>query len=144
MSIGPAQVARRRPDALREATLLQGSAASLDQLCRQPFDIAVIRRLLQKNDGGDNGEHLIGTHPAVAQVAVVGVPDARMGEVGSAFVVLREGESLSGEALLEWCRPRLANYKVPRSVAFLAALPTNAAGKVVKHELRAVQAMAGA
>jgi acyl-CoA synthetase (AMP-forming)/AMP-acid ligase II len=88
-------------------------------------------------------EHLIGTHPAVSQVAVVGVPDARMGEIGSAFVVLREGESLSGEALLEWCRPRLANYKVPRSVAFMAALPTNAAGKVVKHELMAVQAMAG-
>uniref|UniRef100_UPI003F495997 FadD3 family acyl-CoA ligase n=1 Tax=Cupriavidus yeoncheonensis TaxID=1462994 RepID=UPI003F495997 len=88
-------------------------------------------------------EHLIGTHPAVAQVAVVGVPDARMGEVGSAFVVLREGESLSGEALLEWCRPRLANYKVPRTVAFMAALPTNAAGKVVKHELTVAQAMAG-
>ncbi|WER50188.1 FadD3 family acyl-CoA ligase [Cupriavidus sp. WKF15] len=88
-------------------------------------------------------EHLIGTHPAVAQVAVVGVPDARMGEVGRAFVVLREGESLSDEALLEWCRSRLANYKVPRSVAFMAALPLSAAGKVVKHELLAVQARAG-
>jgi acyl-CoA synthetase (AMP-forming)/AMP-acid ligase II len=88
-------------------------------------------------------EHLIGTHPAVAQVAVVGVPDARMGEVGCAFVVLREGENLSGDALLEWCRPRLANYKVPRSVAFMAALPINAAGKVVKHALMGTQAMSG-
>ncbi|MGT2433664.1 FadD3 family acyl-CoA ligase [Cupriavidus basilensis] len=88
-------------------------------------------------------EHLIGTHPAVAQVAVVGVPDARQGEVGRAFVVLREGERMSGEALLEWCRPRMANYKVPRSVAFLAMLPTNAAGKVVKHELMALQAQPG-
>lgn len=85
-------------------------------------------------------EHLIGTHPAVAQVAVVGVPDARLGEVGRAFVVLRDGESMSGEALLEWCKARLANYKVPRSVAFMAALPTNATGKVVKHELMALQA----
>ncbi len=85
-------------------------------------------------------EHLIGTHPAVAQVAVVGVPDTRLGEVGRTFVVLREGESMSGEVLLEWCKARLANYKVPRSVAFMAALPTNAAGKVVKHELMALQA----
>jgi len=89
-------------------------------------------------------EHLIGTHPSVAQVAVVGVPDARQGEVGRAFVVLREGESMSAEALLEWCRSRLANYKVPRSVAFMAALPLNAAGKVVKHELLTLQARTGA
>ncbi|MGT2490143.1 hypothetical protein ACU4GD_05430 [Cupriavidus basilensis] len=50
---------------------------------------------------------------------------------------------MSGEALLERCRPRMANYKVPRSVAFLAMLPTNAAGKVVKHELMALQAQPG-
>ncbi|WP_042875675.1 FadD3 family acyl-CoA ligase [Cupriavidus necator] len=82
-------------------------------------------------------EHLIGAHPAVGQVAVVGTPDARLGEVGRAYVVLREGASINAEDLLEWCRPRMANYKVPRSVTFMAALPINAAGKVVKHELMA-------
>ena len=50
-------------------------------------------------------------------------------------MVLREGERLNAEALLEWCRPRLANYKMPRSVTFMAALPTNAAGKVEKLDL---------
>jgi acyl-CoA synthetase (AMP-forming)/AMP-acid ligase II len=76
-------------------------------------------------------------HPAVGQVAVVGVPDDRMGEVGMAFVIPRPGASVDPEEVVAWSRERMANYKVPRRVAVVDALPLNASGKVLKHELRA-------
>jgi acyl-CoA synthetase (AMP-forming)/AMP-acid ligase II len=82
-------------------------------------------------------ENLLQFHPAVAQAAVVGVPDARMGEVGKAFVVLRPGAALTADELIAWSRERMANYKVPRAVEFRPALPVNAAGKVEKFVLRA-------
>lgn len=81
-------------------------------------------------------EKLLAAHPAIAMVAVVGVPDERMGEVGKAYVVLRPGASASEAELIGWSRENMANYKVPRSVAFVAALPRNASGKVLKTELR--------
>ncbi len=73
-------------------------------------------------------------HPAVAQAAVVGVPDERLGQVGKAFVVTR-GE-LTAEELIAWSRERMAGYKVPRSVEFRDELPLNATGKVMKDLLR--------
>ncbi len=76
------------------------------------------------------------THPAVGQAAVVGVPDERMGEVGCAFVVPRAGATIDGEELIAWSRDRMANYKVPRRIEIVEALPLNASGKVLKYELR--------
>jgi acyl-CoA synthetase (AMP-forming)/AMP-acid ligase II len=78
-------------------------------------------------------------HPGVSQVAVVGVPDERMGEVGCAFVVARPGADAGALAqeLPAWARDRMANYKVPRFVEIVDALPLNASGKVLKIELRA-------
>ena len=87
-------------------------------------------------------EAILRTHEAVAQVAVIGVPDVRMGEVGCAYVVPAAGagggadpEALA-RSILSWSRGAMANYKVPRGVVFVDVLPVNASGKVLKRELR--------
>jgi fatty-acyl-CoA synthase len=75
-------------------------------------------------------------HPAVQQCAVVGVPDAKWGEVGRAFVVLKPGASATPEELLTHLRERVARFKVPKKVEVLERLPVSAAGKILKRELR--------
>ena len=82
-------------------------------------------------------ENTLLTHPSIAQVAVVGQPDDRLGEVGHAFVVLRTEQTVSEQELIEWSRQCMANYKVPRHITFVDLLPLNASGKVLKYELRA-------
>jgi acyl-CoA synthetase (AMP-forming)/AMP-acid ligase II len=82
-------------------------------------------------------ENALLAHEAIGQVAVVGLPDARMGEVPVAYVVPAAGAAIDPDAIVAWARERLANYKVPRRVVALDALPINATGKVVKQELRA-------
>ena len=79
-------------------------------------------------------EHALLEHDAVADVAVIGIPDPRLGEVGMAWIV-PNGE-LDSDALIAWARERLANFKVPRRVALIDALPRNASAKVMKFELR--------
>ena len=80
-------------------------------------------------------EKMLLAHPAIQQVAVVGVPDNRLGEVARAYVVLKPACRLDQTSLVEWSRERMANYKVPRSVVFTDLLPTNATGKVQKFKL---------
>ncbi|WP_030673366.1 FadD3 family acyl-CoA ligase [Streptomyces sp. NRRL B-1347] len=81
-------------------------------------------------------EQLLGVHPDVADVAVIGVADARLGEVGKAYVVRRPGATLTADDVIAWSRREMANYKVPREVEFVPDLPRNASGKVLKGELR--------
>ncbi len=81
-------------------------------------------------------ESLMGRHPAIAQVAVVGVPDDRLGEVGHAFVILRDGAVATDAEIIQWCRAEMANYKAPRSVEIVTEFPLTASGKVLKYELR--------
>jgi len=81
-------------------------------------------------------ENLLLAHEGIAQVAVVGVPDERQGEVGVAFVVPRTGHDLDPVELVAWGRERMANYKAPRRFVIVDALPLNATGKVLKYELR--------
>jgi acyl-CoA synthetase (AMP-forming)/AMP-acid ligase II len=81
-------------------------------------------------------ENLMHSWEDIHQVAVVGVPDERMGEVGMAFVVAAPGASLTPESVIVWCRANMANYKVPRRVEIVDSLPMNAMGKVTKFVLR--------
>ncbi len=91
--------------------------------------------------GGENVypveiEGVLYQHPAVALCAVVPTPDPRWGEVGRAFVVLREGQGATPEALLDHCRAHLARYKIPKEVVLRESLPLSPAGKILKRELR--------
>ncbi|UQX02385.1 FadD3 family acyl-CoA ligase [Streptomyces sp. RerS4] len=81
-------------------------------------------------------EQLLGLHPDIADVAVIGIPDPRLGEVGKAYAVRRPGATLTADDLIAWSRREMANYKVPREVEFVTALPRNASGKVLKTQLR--------
>jgi fatty-acyl-CoA synthase len=91
--------------------------------------------------GGENiypaeVEDALYEHPAVAECAVIGVPDQRWGEVGRAVVVLREGATVEPEDLLAFLDGRIARYKIPKSVVFADTLPRTASGKVIKRQLR--------
>jgi len=85
-------------------------------------------------------ENIVAGHPAIAMNAIIGVPDERMGEVAMAFVVLKTGAQLDPSDLITWCREQMANYKVPRQVQLVDALPLNASGKVMKPELKKLAA----
>jgi acyl-CoA synthetase (AMP-forming)/AMP-acid ligase II len=87
-------------------------------------------------------EQVIMHHDSVSEVAVIGVADDRMGEVGRAYVVLRPEASVDEQELIEYCRARLANYKVPRSVKIVESLPRNGSGKVDKLAIRRAAANA--
>jgi acyl-CoA synthetase (AMP-forming)/AMP-acid ligase II len=81
-------------------------------------------------------EQVLARLDGVAESAVIGVPDARLGEVGRAYVVPRPGRTLDAAQVLSFCRERLANYKVPRQVVFRDDLPRNPSGKTLKRLLR--------
>jgi fatty-acyl-CoA synthase len=124
-------------EALRDGWLWTGDLAVVDD--EGVFNI-VGRRKEMFISGGENVypaevEAAIYDHDAVAECAVVGVPDERWGEVGLACVVLKPGRDLTADQLREFLAPRLARYKVPKRIAFLAELPKSGAGKVLKTRL---------
>ncbi len=81
-------------------------------------------------------ERMMLEHPEIGLVAVIGVPDERMGEVGAAYIIPAHGTSPTEAEIVAWCREQMANYKVPRFIRFVDALPMTASGKVQKQELR--------
>jgi acyl-CoA synthetase (AMP-forming)/AMP-acid ligase II len=124
--------------ALRDGWLRTGDAATLDDR----GNLTIVDRIKDMIlSGGENVypaevERVLVEHPAVAAVAVVGVPDDLLGERVHAVVVARPGQTPSGAELREFCRRRIGGYKIPRSVEFVAELPTSGAGKVLKRTLR--------
>ncbi|MCK6545438.1 long-chain fatty acid--CoA ligase [Myxococcota bacterium] len=132
----------RRPEAnagsFEKGWLKTGDAARQDD---DGFFYIVDRWKDMFISGGENVypaevENAIYEVDGVLEVAVIGVPDARWGEVGRACVVRRSGSAVTADEILEHTKRVLAKYKVPRSVVFVEALPRNAAGKVLKQELR--------
>jgi long-chain acyl-CoA synthetase len=85
-------------------------------------------------------ERVVAGHPAVAMVAVGSVPDETRGELARAYVVLRPGAAATEAAIIDYCRPLLAAYKLPRSVRFVADLPKTSTGKVMRRELSTLDA----
>jgi acyl-CoA synthetase (AMP-forming)/AMP-acid ligase II len=83
-------------------------------------------------------EAVIGSHPAVADAAVIGLPDDKWGERVTAAVVRRDGQALDEAQLTDWCRDKLAGYKRPRSIIFITPeqMPRNATGKILHRLLR--------
>ncbi len=133
-----------RPEATDEAFSSDGwfKSGDLGVLDEEGFLTLVDRKKDMIISGGENVysaevEDALYTHPAVAEAAVIGVPDEKWGEVVRAIVALKPGMSVTAEDLVAHCRARLARYKAPRSVVFVDALPRNASGKVLKPELRA-------
>jgi fatty-acyl-CoA synthase len=131
-----------RPEATAEALvdgwLHSGDAAKYDE---EGFYTIVDRWKDMFISGGENVypaevENVIYQHPAVAEVAIIGVPDPKWQEVGKAIVVKKEKQSVTEEEIIAFCQDKLARYKIPKSVAFMDVLPRTAAGKVLKRELR--------
>ncbi len=131
-----------RPEATAEALvdgwLHSGDAAKYDS---EGFYYIVDRWKDMFISGGENVypaevENAIYQHPAVAEAAIIGVPHPKWQEVGRALVVLKEGQTLIEQELIDFCQSKLARYKIPKSVIFVESLPRTAAGKVLKRELR--------
>jgi acyl-CoA synthetase (AMP-forming)/AMP-acid ligase II len=124
--------------AIRDGWFFSGDAGTIDE-----DGFVYIRDRIKDMivSGGENIypaelEGVLAGHPAVADVAVIGVPDDRWGETVKAIVVRRPGAELSEAQLIEWSRERLAGFKRPRSVDFADVIPRNPSGKILKRELR--------
>jgi len=83
-------------------------------------------------------EAVVQSHPEVVEVAVLGEPDEKWGEIPKAYVVLSRDSTLTEEAIIQLCRESLASYKSIKKVEFIDVLPRNGAGKVLKHELKEI------
>jgi fatty-acyl-CoA synthase len=125
-------------DALRGGWLRTGDIAVVDP---DGYLTIVDRKKDLIISGGENVssvqvENVIASHPAVLEVAVVGTPDARWGEVPQAWVTLRRDAQVTERDIIDWVRERLAHFKAPKQVVFVDELPKGGTGKILKSELR--------
>ncbi len=125
-------------ESLRDGWLHTGDAGMLDDAGYIYVQDRVKDMIVS---GGENvyprvAEEVLFQHPAVADAAIIGVPDEQWGEAVKAVVVLREGQTATAEEIMEFCRGKLGGFERPRSVDFVDQLPRNPSGKVLKRELR--------
>ena len=133
----------KMPDATNQAIDQYGWLHSGDLARRNPDGTYLITGRLKDMiiRGGENIypkeiEEFIYTHPAVADVQVIGVPDAKYGEAVMACIILKKGEQLTKEEMTEYIKSHMARHKVPQYIEFVDAFPMNAAGKVLKYKMR--------
>ena len=133
----------KMPDATSATIDADGWLHSGDLARRNPDGTYLITGRLKDMiiRGGENIypkeiEEFIYTHPAVADVQVIGVPDARYGEAVMACIIKKEGASLTAEEMTEYIKSHMARHKVPQYIEFMDAFPMNAAGKVLKYKMR--------
>jgi acyl-CoA synthetase (AMP-forming)/AMP-acid ligase II len=132
------------PDKTKEA--FRGDYCSVGDMARREADgfyYLVDRKANMIISGGENVypsevESLLGSHETVKDVAVIGLPDAKWGERVHAVIVLRDGAAVAETEIIEWCRDKIAGYKRPRSVSFIAddEMPRTATGKILHRALR--------
>jgi fatty-acyl-CoA synthase len=125
-------------EALRGGWLHTGDMGRMDE---EGFLYIVDRKKDMIISGGENIypreiEELLYGHPKIQDAAVVGIPHSLWGESVKAFVVLKAGQRMTEEEVIEYCKSHLASYKKPRSVRFVDSLPRNPSGKVLKTKLR--------
>jgi acyl-CoA synthetase (AMP-forming)/AMP-acid ligase II len=125
-------------EALRGGWMHTGDLGRLDD---EGYLYIVDRKKDMIITGGENVyprevEEVLYTHPAIAEAAVIGVPDPTWGEAVKAVVVAKSGTTLSQQEVIDFCRNSIAGFKCPKSVDFAADLPKNPAGKILKRELR--------
>jgi long-chain acyl-CoA synthetase len=130
---------RETAEAIRNGWFLTGDIGRIDE---QGYLYLVDRAKDMINTSGfkvwpSEVEAVLLQHPSIAEIAVVGIPDSIAGETVKAFGVLKTGETVQEQELIEFCRARMAVYKAPRAVEFITALPKNPTGKILKRELRA-------
>jgi long-chain acyl-CoA synthetase len=130
--------------ALRDGWLYTGDIGRMDE---DGYFYIVDRKKDMIISGGLNIypreiEEVLYEHPKVLEAAVIGVPDPHWGETPKAFVVLRPGETATAEEIIEFCRQRLARYKVPKHVEFRDALPKTPVGKILRRALRELETSA--
>ena len=128
----------RTAEALRDGWLFTQDLGRFDE---DRFLYIIERKHNMIISGGKNiypkeVEDILYRHPKVLEAAVYGVPNEIWGQRVHAAVVLKPGEEMTAEELFEYCRRGLASYKCPKSVDFVAALPRNPAGKVLRHQLK--------
>jgi long-chain acyl-CoA synthetase len=128
--------------ALRDGWLYTGDVARMDEdgffyIVQRKKDMIIVSGF---NVYPNEVEDVLFTHPAVLETAVIGVPDQYRGEAVKAFITLRPGANATADEVIEFCRANLAKYKVPSLIEFMPSLPKSAVGKVLRRELREMEA----
>lgn len=125
-------------DTIRDGWLHTGDLATMDE---EGFIYIVDRKKDMIISGGENIyprelEEVLFRHPAITDVAIVGIPDSTWGETVKAFIVLKQGENMEAQEVIDFCTQHLASYKKPRAVEFIDEIPKNPSGKPLKRLLR--------